>query len=269
MKRLVPLLTLAAVGVAFVPAAAPAQDEGGGELVHLIKWEVNPADAAKWTEGIQKIVAAAKQAQLSNDYSWSFYQENIFEYRLVYPIKNMAYFDDEMAWMRQFEGTPGQAPLMAAFQQLNATAATTVSNLVTQSVPGWGYETGMDMANLPVAHVDEIWLKPGVEEQYDALMKEFMAFVKEMGYPYPMMGFRPRIGGTGEHHIVTWFDSRENFYGENNLDRMIEAKGAQERWTGMLGRFTQLITRAHHFDSDYRPDMSYSVQQQAAVGSSQ
>lgn len=268
MKRPIPYLALAVFGFAMLPVDAPAQ-EPSGELVQLIKWEINPPDAGQWVEGVQKIVAAAKQAKLAQNYAWSFWQEDIFEYRLVYPVQNMAYFDDPQQWMRQFANTPGQATLMQAFEQLNAVASTTVSDMVSEQVTAWSRETALDMSTLPHAHVDEVWLKGGVEEQHDALMKEFVAFLSEMGYVYPVLTFRPRLGGTGEHQIVTLFDSRENFYGKNNLDRLIEQKGATDRWTTMLTRFSQMITKAHHFDSDYKPNMSYSPQQQASVGAPQ
>ncbi len=146
---------------------------------------------------------------------------------------------------------------------MNETAATTISELVTQHMPSWS-NGEPNMTTHPDAHVDEVWLKPGTEQAYDAIMKEFLAFVAEMGYPYPVQGYRHRLGGTGEHYIVTFFDNRANFYGANKLDRLIEKKGATERWQGLLTRFSTLITRAHHYDSDYRANMSYVPPPQAS-----
>lgn len=265
MQRIGRILALTLLWVVLLAPRAPAQ-EPSGVLIQVVALEINPADVAKWTDGVQKIVAAAKQAKLAQNYAWSFWQENIFRYRLVYPVANMAYFDDPLQWMRQFQGTPGQATLTAAFEQLNAVQARTVSDMVLQHMPAWSRETALPMANLPYAHVDEFWLKGGTEQQIDALMKDLVAFLSELGYVYPAHGYRPRLGGTGEHLIVTFFDSRENFYGKNDLERLIQTKKASARWQELLTRFTGLTTRAIHYDSDYRPNLSYSPEVQASGG---
>lgn len=254
MKRFALLVTLLALAI--VPADVAAQEDEGS-LVQAVAWEISPADAGKWVGAIEKIVSAAKQANLSRNYGWVFYQEDIFRYRLIYPVENLAYFDDPMQWIRQFQGTPGQATLDEAFQTLNAISSTTLSDQVIQKVRTWSREVPPGSAELPHAHVDEIWLKGGTEDQYDALMKEMIAFVNEIGYAYPIDGYRPRLGGTGQHFVVTFFDNRENFYGAKNLDRLVEQKGATERWQGMLARFSQLATRATHYDADFLPNMTY------------
>lgn len=263
MQQVTRYLAFLTLCLATLPASAPAQEEGG-ELLQLVAWDIDPADAGKWVQGIQKIVEAAKQANLPADYGWFFWQEDIFRYRLVYPVTNMAYFDDPQQWIRQFAETPGQATLTEAFQQLNEVAATTKSDMVTEHMAAWSRETDLAMSTLPHAHVDEVWVKGGMEEKFDAIMKEFIVLLDEIGYVYPVTSYRPRLGGTGEHYIVTFFDTRENFYGKNNLDRLVEQKGMSEKWGEMFSRFTGLITNAHHFDSDYQPGMSYSPEEEAA-----
>lgn len=127
MKRFALLVTLLALAI--VPADVAAQEDEGS-LVQAVAWEISPADAGKWVGAIEKIVSAAKQANLSRNYGWVFYQEDIFRYRLIYPVENLAYFDDPMQWIRQFQGTPGQATLDEAFQTLNAISSTTLSDQV-------------------------------------------------------------------------------------------------------------------------------------------
>jgi hypothetical protein len=256
MSRFPLTATLVGVALGVLPTDAPAQAEGG-VLIQAIAWEVNPADAGKWLEGIQQIVAAAKQANLSSDFGWHCWQEDICRYRLIYPVANMAYFDDPQQWMRQFEGTSGQPTLTKAFEMLNAVGSTTLSEMVLEHVPAWSRETAMDMTTLPHAHVDEIWLRAGTEQEFDAVMKEVVAFLGEVGYVYPVHGYRPRLGGTGEHFIVTFFDTRADYYGEQELERLVEKKGATEKWQSLLAQFSSLATRAHHYDSNHQPNMSY------------
>ncbi len=263
MTQLTRLSAITLLCVGLLPARAAAQEQGG-ELIQGIAWDINPADAAKWVQGVEQIVAAAKQAKLAQNYGWFFWQDDIFRYRLIFPVQNMAYFDDPMQWMRKFEGTPGQATLMKAFELLNTVAATTVEDIVVEQVPAWSRDAALDLAMFPHAHVDQFWLKGGMEAQLDALMKEVVAFLGEIGYRYPMAAYRPRLGGTGQHFIVTFFDSRANFYGVNDLERLIQQKNQQAKWGALLGRFSSLMTRATHYDSDYRANLSYMPAPQAS-----
>lgn len=255
MSRVMALAAALAMASAAVPTGVIAQE--GGDLAQVITWEVDPGDAAAFVEGIEGIVAAAKKIGLSSDYGWTFWQDDLFQYKLVFPVASMSYFDDPQQWMAQFTGTEAEADLMAAFETLNGVESRVLGDAVFEEVSDWSRmleETG-EMPGL--LHIDEFWLKGGVEEEFGALVSELYALYDEIGVPYSTIGHRPRLGSTGQVVFVTLVDSRENYYGANNAMGLLQKAGKVDAWSSLIERFTGMITAGKHYDSDFLPNMSY------------
>lgn len=256
MKARLILGVLLTAALAAAPGALAQEEDSEGRVVQVQTWNVEPSDAARFEAAIEKVVEAAGQAGLTRDYGWSFYNE-LFTYTLVYPVENMAYFDDPDQWMRQFQGTPGEETLNAAFAEFDYVSSKVVANEIAEHLTEWTYEPAGSDGDYGYAHVDEFWVKSGMDDEFGELVKEFMAFFKEIGYTYPIYGHRVRFGDSGRRVFVTVFDSKEAFYGSRSLDNLIEMKGAGEQWGGLLERFAKVITAAKHSDTEYQPHLSY------------
>lgn len=256
MRRLIALAGAIAVSSVTVPAGVVAQESG--DLAQVITWEVDPGDAAAFVEGIEAIVAAAEKIGLSPEYAWTFWQDDIYQYKLVFPVAGMSYFDDPQQWMRQFMGTEAEADLMAAFETLNGVESRVLSDAVYEEVADWTRMVEGTAEQVPgLIHLDEFWLKGGVEEEFGTLVEELFALYDEVGVPYSTIGHRPRIGGTGQIVFVTPVDSRENYYGANSPLGFLKEAGKVEEWSTLIARFNQLVTAGKHYDSDFLPSMSY------------
>jgi hypothetical protein len=245
-----------ALGLALPGGAAAQESAQPRVLFEILTWKVEPADAPAFEAAVRKIVAAATEAKLSRSYGWFFYNE-LYDYTLVYPVKNMAYFDDPQQWERQFQGTPGEKMLGEAFQAFGDLRYRIVEHEVLEEVADWSYAPASPPAQAPWAHVDNFWVKPGKEQQFDALTKEFVQFVKENGYAYAVDGHRVHFGDQQKTVFVTFFDSKDAFYGRNGLDALVTRKKVQEKWADMIRRLSLVVSDIEHFDSRYRPDLSY------------
>ena len=243
-----------------VPVVALAQDdyeEESGQLAQLINWRVDPAKAMDFEGALKKYVESAKQAGLTSDYRWAISQDG-WEYTLYFPVANFAYFDDPDRFMSAFKDTPGEAMVQEAMAAFTKAGVTTLSVELIQGVPAWSYAPeGSDGDENMTARVHSFWLKPGVNEQFEALSKDFMAFFKEIGHSYPIYGHRVRFGDASRVSFVEWFDNYENYYGANNLDKRIEAMGKNDAWMELLGRLGELVTRSEDTDIVFRPDLSF------------
>ena len=207
---------------------------------------------------MKKIVEAAKQAGLAGDRRWAISTGSWGEYILYYPVANHAYFDDPEQFMRSFQGTPGEALLQEGMAQFMATGIKTASRELIRGVPAWSYAPeGSEGDGNPMGKVHTFWLKPGANEKIDAVAKDFMAFFKEVGYSYSVYGSRTEFGDVSRVQFVEWFDSHENYYGVNSLQKLIEAKGKSEAWETLLGRLGELVTRSENSDIEWRADLSY------------
>ncbi|MDH3497155.1 MAG: hypothetical protein OER21_10345 [Gemmatimonadota bacterium] len=260
-------VTLAAIVA--VPRGAPAQEMEMprlGDLAAVSTWEINPADLGTFLTVATKVVQAAKQAKLGADYGWTMWQ-NFYAVTLVGPF-NKAELDDPQVWMKQFMGTPGEATLMQAFQEFESVGILKSTMEIHQEMPDWSYmPAGMTQPSVAWVHVHEFWLKSGQANfmKWNALVKDVMAFFKEMGYAYPVWGNMIRYGDA-RMLFVTGYDNPGEYHGAKSIEAVAEKRGAAARWQQLTARMAELslrLTDSHH---QYRPAQSYEGMPPAQPG---
>lgn len=262
MKRLVPFTLVFALTV---PGWLLAQegDEERGQLLQVTTWEVLPSDAEAWESGVKKLVEAAGMADIP--YRWAFWQEGS-TYTLVYPVDDFAYFDDPMQFIRSFAGTPGEAQMQEVMEGFQSLQIYTVIEEVAEVKDEWSYEVdSFDMANMKYGHMDFMWLKPGAYEEFETLNQEWKAFYEELGYPYPYSGHQAHFGKTGRIVYVTFIDNLADYYGKNDFEKLVEAKGMGERAEQLNERFNAVVRKWEHSNATFRRDMSYWPPEEGAT----
>ena len=239
-----------------VPVASFAQYEGErGLLGEFVTWRVAPEAATDFEAAIIKVVEAAKLANLAEEHAWFMWQDG-FDYALYGPTNNFAEFDDPEAWMRAFQGTPGEAMLMEAMEAFGSLDYQVLSREVIEQVPGWDYQVE-EPYDVKYAHMYESWMKPGTEMQADEISREWVAMLTELGYPYEAAGFRVHFGDVGRLVYITWYDDQADYYGPKAQATLVEAKGGGEKWQDLGNRWNALITRYEESTWAFRADMSY------------
>ena len=132
------------------------------------------------------------------------------------------------------------------------------SSEIVEVVPAWGYlPASGGVSEYSMAMVGEYWLKPGVAEQWDALVADYIAFLQDVEYPYQIIAYRVRMGDEGRRVFATVYDTQEAYYGVNSVETLAAQKGKTDAWDAILARFIQLIVDAKQTDVAYVPAMSY------------
>lgn len=258
-SRLITALLAAALAG---PTFALAQDEaaeGPRQLAQVTTWQVDAAQIGEWETAIKKVVEAAEAADLGMDRGWLFYQTSPTRYVLVFPVANMAYFDDPDQWMRSFEGTQGEAVLQEAFAMISNVDHRVITNEMIERKSDWSY---MPESYAPsgegFVHVEQMWLRPGQQQAFDAVVKEYMAFFASIGYPYQVIGHEVHFGAQSDRvDFAIFADDRAKFYGENNFNTLAEAAGQSGVMESLFAKLTPTIVDWDHMDADYRADLSY------------
>jgi hypothetical protein len=216
---------------------------------------VDPADGPKFEAAVKQLVEAAGQA--NTPYRWAFLQDGS-QYTLVYPVDSYGYYDDPMQFVRSFVGTEGEAQMqeaMASFETMNVKV---VAEEIAEEKADWSYEVeGWDPTSMTATHFDVMWLKPGAESEFEALNKDWSAFFGQIGYPYPYTGHQVHFGDTGRVVYATFIDDLSEYYGVNNLEKLIEEKNMGARWGALNERLGAAVSRWEHSTAAYRPDMSF------------
>ena len=124
-------LTVLIVAGFALPTAVNAQEQQEkGEMAQIIQWKVQPDQAMEFEAGIGGIVEAAEAAGLA-DYRWLFWND-LYTYTLVFPVADMAYFNDPDQWMRGIFGTAGEETLTAAFETLGPIQSDVILNQIVE-----------------------------------------------------------------------------------------------------------------------------------------
>ena len=253
-------LAVALLAVVALPATAVAQEASeGGQKLNVSVFRVLPADAARFEMGVEEMVALAEEINLDPGYGW-IYWNDLFDYTLVYPFENMAYWDDPDQWVRQFMGTSVEAKANELFAKFSTMSVEVTANEIVETVPSWSHllEASASSEQWAFIEVSDIWIKSGKESEWDALAQEFAALLAEIEYPYPTLGYRVFFGGAGRMIYVTLYDSREAFYGANSLERLIEAKGQTAAWAGIMEKYLAMAVRQESRQGIAKPKMGYS-----------
>ncbi len=256
MKK--PILALVVLLILAVPSPLVGQDTNSeGEIVVVTSLRVLPKDVERFGAGVQKIVQAAEQANLGADFGWSVWTDQ-FVYHIVGTENNMAALDGgDERWMKQFEGTPGQATLAAAFEELSDIPSENLGSEITQIVPAWTYGLDKIPEQPGFAEVCEYSIAAGMEENFDGVYKDFIGIITTLGYPYGHIGHRFRFGSPASHVGVTIYDTKEYFFGQNDLERLVEQKGMGDAWSKLIADFLPTVTAVDCSHVAYVPDMSY------------
>lgn len=256
LRRIIPLALALAVAV---PASLQAQEgregEERGQLIQVTTWNIEPSSNADWEANVKKLVEAAQESEIP--YRWAFWQKGS-EYTLVYPVENFAYYDNPMQFMRSFSGKPGEAKMREAMQAFENIEARVVIQELAEQKADWSYEVeGWMMDEMKAGHVDVMWLKPGSMESFEKLNQDWAALTRDLDYPYPYNGYEIHFGDVGRAVFVTLVDDLASYYGENDMMKLVEAKGMGERMQELIDRLDEIAYRWDHYDLRFRPDLSY------------
>ena len=198
---------------------------------------------------------AAQLAGISSDFSWYVWVDH-FTYAIAAPVPDMASFDDPMAMMRQFQGTPGQDILEAAEARFNQLDYQVVSREVIERVADWGYAP--ENAELPgFAEIIDVWFKPNKSAEFDAVIKDIMAFFADLGFPYEVRGYRIHFGDSGRASFHFRYASPGPYFGENSIESLMEEQGGGEEWQGLIARFVDVVIDETSVRWTYRPELSF------------
>lgn len=260
MRRMMTALACLAL-VAGSWSMAPAQDaeyaaaEEGPMFTQVMEFEVSPAHAAGFEMAMEKVVEAAKLADLSADYGWMIFRKGA-NFTLVYPVESMAYFDDEEQWMRQFAGTPGEATLGEAFEAFEALNYSSKS-MIHKANPAHSYDPPSPIENPNNVMVYVNWLKPGKQEAHAENTAALMKIISDVQWRYAVHAFDGVIGDGGMRIYVVPFDDLSTFHGEGSLPAYLAQHEKAEEWKALMDERMTLVRAMDSWDEEFVPGMTY------------
>jgi len=252
------LVALLAIAL-FAPLAVQAQEAERGQLYEVSILKVSPDNLDEYMEVVGMVREAAVAANLGPEWGWEIWLRD-FEVGIISTTENMAAFDDDEAWMRAFEGTPGEEMLTAAFEKFEADiTATITSREVFELEEAWSYAPGeAGIEEVGFAEVLEFWIKPGMQMAFEGLAGEIGVFLAELGGPYPVNVFRTLMGDVTKVTYVVLNDGWADYYGPRSMEAGLAASGMSEEWEALMDRFLDCITESKTSRMTFLADLSYA-----------
>ncbi len=248
------------IGFALMCTVNPtAAQEERGQLWEVQTISVRPDHMDEFMEGLGTVKAAAEAAHLPAEYGWNIWVKD-FDVAIASMAPDMASFDDPEAWIRQFQGTPGEAMVNEAMGRFMTQIAAQPSNReVYEHVVSWSYAPAQVSFESPsFAQRHDFWIKPGMGEAFENTVKDIMAFQAEMNSPYPVNGYRMQFGDSGRATFLVMNDGWADFYGKNDMEAKMEATGTTAKWEGIMSSLRDCITAYESSQMEHIADLSYS-----------
>ena len=88
-------------------------------------------------------------------------------------------------------------------------------------------------------------------------MREYAALLKAVEYPYPVEGFRWRVGSPGVNYVAVFPDAWAGFFGEHDMRTVLRHHGREAEYEALLHRIASAVYRVEQHDIDFAPSLSY------------
>ncbi|MGQ0816145.1 MAG: hypothetical protein ACT4O1_17080 [Gemmatimonadota bacterium] len=235
-----------------IPLAAIAQD-APAPYTGVTAFDVPVNEVMRFEEAARQIVDAAGKAKLKRQFGWGIWQ-NANTYAVVGEMQKIGELDDPMMWMRQFENTPGQSVLMQAFGKFTGMHYRE-ENEVLQFMPAWSYmPAGMTQPpSYAWAEVAEYWMVAGSDEQYEQLVKEALAVLRSINYPFMIAGYRTPVGKRRNQFVVLYDDPGRYAAAQASLEKNPQWQALGVRFMGIVSDMQMTVWR-------FRPELSFMGQ---------
>jgi hypothetical protein len=215
---------LVAALAAAVPGAVASAQDAEPPAMQVTTIEVAPASMGSFRDAIRKMAAAAKAANLpaAEVGWWSLNEGN--RIIMIRPHANDELFSNTQLRQKIAKANPdADKEIGAALQTAQILGITTE---IVQAVPALRYQPAQPMDSALGATVTtDYTILPDQGSAFDEAIQATNKALAQIHYPYERIIVRVRMG-TRRTQLITFIDSRENYYGKNWVPRLWEGNPA-------------------------------------------
>ena len=247
----------ALAGAALVVPVVSAQDAPPPPVFQITTLELEPGSMMAWRDGLRKQAAAAKAANLpANEVGWwAMNDQN--RTMIVRPHSRDELFSNPQVMQKiRAADSAAAAGIAAAFQSGRVSGMMTE---IIQLAPDLSYQPATPMPNDQFGGVIilDIKIAPGQGQAFNQAVQALNKAWADLKYPYARNLYRVRMG-EGRTQIYTFIDNRENYYGKNSVQRLMDANpAAAEALRTAYQAMLKTVTSLESGWAGYARDLSY------------
>ncbi len=157
-----------------------------------------------------------------------------------------------------FKGRANQQSFHDSVASLSGTNFDVTMDTLWQQLSEWSTVKSMDPAVNPLAVVTEYSVALSSISNFDQAMRNYIEFLERINYPYPIEGFRWRLGRPGRYWSVTFPDNWPDYFGEKDLKRIVRVKGLTAELSGLQDQLAHACQEMDQTFLTFAPELSYS-----------
>ena len=251
-----PCLLVLATTVVISPAWTQQQQAPPPQAWRVVETQVAPAQIGAYRRNITGLVKIAEAAKAPASQAWFAYTTENRQI-IARRVERNAILANPTAPLREAQPEAYQKWIESLIPATTIQLVT-LRNEIWVEAPEWSYVAPNAPATPGGTSVAEVHLAPGQGAAFDSVRKDFVALRKRIGYPYSVLAFRVVLG---EPRVVfvTFYDTREAFFGTNAMGRLIQQANAQADWDAMIPRLVRPMAGEWKTSLwNYATDLSYN-----------
>lgn len=240
-----------------VPVASAQNDAPPPPVFQVTTLELEPSGMIAWRDGLRKQAAAAKALNLpAAEVGWWAMNDNN-RTMIVRPHSRDELFSNPQVMQKiRAADSAAAAGIAAAFQGGRVVKMTTE---ILQSAPNLSYQPATPLPNDQFGGVviQSFDVAPGQGQAFSQAIQALNKAWADLKYPYARNLYRVRMG-EGRTQIYTFIDNRENYYGKNSVQRLMDANPAAAE--ALRTAYMAMLKTVSHMETGwagYARDLSY------------
>ncbi len=216
--------------------------------------DVGPANAPAYEENAKDWVAAFKEAGMGEEWGWQTYSGPNFSYAFLTDVPNYAYMDmqaEREKVMVEAIGAEKIAELSAG-----GGGSSRHRHELTKDMPEFNYTPEGGIGESGLVHLSTHYVKPGMAEQFKALMAKVTEARKKVGGGLAVRVFEVQFGN-GSYQVATLAKDAATFYSATSVGKVLGEVYGPEEAKAMFDQWRECITDYKTADWRFEPELSY------------
>lgn len=256
-----PRFLAAALGVLLTLGSVPpasAQGAERGAHARLVQVEVDPPDVPRWEAAVSALAEVARRRAVGGRVDWRLYRAGPARYFGVFVSDSLGDVATPARFAAVLAGADSAlaAAWAAGVDSLLATRFRLVTDGVHERVAAWSTARTSSPRAHPKGRLTACHVRPGSQAAFDAALRDYVALLRRARYPYPLEGFRWRLGTPAAHYTVVFPDAWDAFHGQNELSAGLQRVGLGRRGEQVLQALAAACLRIEQHDLDFAPELS-------------
>ncbi len=257
MNRIIVLISLLVFSPFMILGQKSIQSSDVEIHTQLTFLRVPQKDVVAFEKGMGELSKLSKKVKLGENYDWLTYTSDTGQYLIINFSTGL---DDVLtieSYRNAFHKKGASKPFDTILNSILQLDILVERNYLKQMLLPWSTVREISVSEFPLATMVEYQIPTKNIEAYDSTMRQLVALLKKVEYPYPLESNRGSLGAYGVMTLVWFYDDRNDYFGKNSLLNWMEKHGDKKELLSILNAFKNISESTRTYNFRYKKLLSY------------